>query len=136
MTKKCAFEGCVNEIQVWQTYCPKHYELFIKGQIGEEPPEIPDLKVSLPKQIIERDVNKEIKEDKVGDKVEQPKEKVTNQEDDTDYEEKQIRKDCLKYALDFLMEVEDLNKPYEELIGQVATLVEDFYNIVSKKYQK
>lgn len=126
--KKCAFEGCTNEIQAWQTYCPQHYELLMRQQSGsaivEEPPKIPQQKVAMPSKLPEK---------KQLPQFPQQTQPVKKEQGEGTDRERLVRKECLRIAVDLMIATEDLNKPYDELLGQIRQLVTDFYNIVTKE---
>lgn len=133
MTKKCAFEGCNNEVNQWQTYCSQHYQMLMQqqGAVLEQPPQVPMQKVSLPKQILPQQSEGKLPSFQVP-----PQEKPTKASLEPADKQIMIRKECLKCAVDLMIESDQLNKPYAELLGQISTLVEDFNKIVNGTFGK
>jgi hypothetical protein len=137
MGKKCATEGCNNEVQAWQTFCVSCYAKLMQQQSGgavvEQPPLVPTQKVTMPQQ---RQATAMPSDKPLPQFTQQKTVQKTEQVGEMMDKEKMIRKECLKCAVDLMIGTADMNKPYEELIGQIATLVEDFYRIVSGTFKK
>jgi hypothetical protein len=137
MGKKCSYDGCTNEINQWQTYCQQHYQAVMQQQGGlvvEEPPKIPAQRVTVQAkqeamQVVRQPRPQPIRDIPQTIQVSSNPMPKTSQSDGAE-KDKLVRKECLKCAVDLLIATDDLNKPYDELMGQIATLVEDFSKVV------
>jgi hypothetical protein len=115
MTKKCATEGCMTEIQEWQTYCQQHYaEMQQKQQMPPQqpiPPETPEV----------------VKKEEV---VTQPLPELVERE------RLIVKQTCLKSAVELMKSFDNEAKEFDQLMKEVETLTVYFYRTIVTKNEE
>jgi len=119
--KKCNVNGCNEDIQQWQVLCPKHY-MEQMGQVNpatQEPPKMPQAKVTMPEQ-------KHVPE--------KPKEMKAVVMPNMDEKQRlEIRMSCLRSAVELLVNTDIEQKTYDQLLEELKTLVEELFSVVVAK---
>ena len=147
MTKQCATEGCVAEIEQWQTYCSKHYAEMMAQQKQQQaqpvqqpvqqqqmqPPELP--KSVLPQNPVPHERYKipeqEVEVEDYNDEEEIDRPTFNELTADTKL---QIRIIAFNGAVEMLKTTKIETKKFEQLIGEIETLTNTFSNIIMTDY--
>jgi len=163
MTKQCATEGCVAEIEQWQTYCSKHYAEMMAQQKQQQaqpvqqpvqqqqmqpqqirqaqpvqqqqmqPPELP--KSVLPQNPVPHERYK-IPEQEVEVEDYNDEEEIDRPtfNELTADTKLQIRIIAFNGAVEMLKTTKIETKKFEQLIGEIETLTNTFSNIIMTDY--
>lgn len=119
MTKKCATEGCTEEIQEWQTYCPKHYAEMMQKQQAQQMPPQQQQQMPAPPQMPAQVKKEEVK---------------TAPMPELDERERLICKQTsLKSAVEIMKTLDNESKEFEQLMQETETLTVFFYKIIVSK---
>ena len=121
--KICAEENCNIEVEAWQTYCPKHYA--IKMQEAQQK----QGKEELPKMPVKPEVVEQ-QEKKVLPPEEIEREPLPEIDDRTSSIISQV---AFKGAIELMANMNFEEKTFEELIGEIRTLTNEFYRIMVEK---
>jgi len=143
MTKKCSFDGCNEEIQQWQSFCSRHYQTMMAqqspalgGAVVEEPPQIPVQKVALQKPSLPKGGVSQIDTptNQLTPQVSSNQPIQRHEQVETgDKDRYFLRKECLKSAVDLICQTDIENKSFDVLMGEIETLTEKLYGLVTKK---
>lgn len=117
MTKICENPECNTEISVWQSLCPVHYAQQMQTgqqpQAGQPQPQAQPVEQPKPKQ------------QPVKEMVEEQLPKLPQRETAI------IRQVAFKSAVDLIISLEDTSqKEFEQLVGEVTTMTNEFYKII------
>lgn len=118
MTKKCAVENCMNEIQEWQTYCPQHYAEMMQRQNQQQQVQQPQQMPQQPQtpQAVKKEEVKTVPLPALDER-----------------ERLIVKQTCLKSAVELMKSFDNEAKEFEQLMQEVKTLTVFFYRTVVEK---
>jgi hypothetical protein len=126
MTKKCEIEDCMEEVQNWMVYCPRHYAEKMQQQQSSQnvPQQVKEPQPIQPKPPVTPAQVKKVEVEQTPLPQLEERERLI------------VKQTCLKSAIELMKTFDNESKEFEQMISEVETLTVYFYNVVVKNNEE